>query len=183
MKLRREGGEGPVIVFEEIEPFFVDLLHRIPASADPADNAEAVERLFGSPLTEEEDEDDFNTDWQDYVEPEIRDLFRSASEIVATDLKVLPVVDASRQTEEFIFDPASFVPTGYVFEVPRKHIDAWLTTLNQARLVIAAKQGFGEREMDEDMQFPPQNERDLYLFQIHFYDFIQQVLLRELGFD
>ena len=78
--------------------------------------------------------------------------------------------------------PRSCRPT-YVFELPRKHIDAWLTTLNQARLVIAAKQGFGEREMDEDMQFPPLTKRDLNLFQIHFYDFLQQALLRELGFD
>ena len=96
---------------------------------------------------------------------------------------MLPVANVLPHTEDFAFDPALFVPTEHILEVPRKHIDAWLTVLNQARLVIAAKRGFGEREMDEDMSFPPLTQRDLSLFQIHFYDFVQQVLLRELGFD
>lgn len=183
MKLRRDAGQSAAIVFEDIEPFFLDLLHRIPASADPGDNAAAAERLFADPVAAEDDEDDFNEDWQTYVEPEIRDLFRSASEIVSGDLQTLPSTDSSRTLDEFVFDPALFVSTDQTFELPRQHIDAWMTTLNQARLVIAAKQGFGEREMDEDMQFPPLSGRDLCLFQIHFYDFLQQVLLRELGFD
>ena len=55
--------------------------------------------------------------------------------------------------------------------------------LNQARLVIAARRGFGEKEMDEDLPFPPFGERDLDLFRIHFYDFLQQVILREMGFE
>ncbi len=183
MKLRREAGQDSRIVFEEIEPFFLDLLHRIPASADPGKNAAAAERLFGDPVVSEDDDDDFNEDWQTFVEPEIRDLFRSASEIVTGDLQTLPEASPSASLSEWVFDPALFVPTEQIFEVPRNHIDAWMTTLNQARLVIAAKQGFGEGEMDEEMQFPPLSERDLCLFQIHFYDFLQQVLLRELGFD
>ena len=35
--------------------------------------------------------------------------------------------------------------------------------------------------MDEDLPFPPFGERDLDLFRVHFYDFLQQVILRELG--
>ena len=181
MKLRRDAGQDAPIVLEEIEPFFLDLLHRIPASADPGDNAAAAERLFAEPVAAEDD-DDFNEDWQAYVEPEIRDLFRSASEIVSGDLRALPPTDSSRDLNEFVFDPALFVPTDQIFELPRQHIDAWMTTLNQARLVIAAKQGFGEREMDEDMQFPPLSGRDLCLFQIHFYDYLQQLLLQGMGY-
>lgn len=187
MKLRREeeGGEGPNIVFEELEPFFVDLLRQLPASADPGDDPAANERLFTSPVVD--DDDNFNEDWQDFVEPEIRDLFSSAAQVVADDLKALPVIAPGKPPAPPVpglaFDPALFAPGEGTFEFPRKHIDAWMSTLNQARLVIAAKNGFGEREMDEDLEFPPLTKRDFLLFQIHFYDFLQQVLLRELGFD
>ena len=37
--------------------------------------------------------------------------------------------------------------------------------------------------MDERLPFPPLSERDLDLFRVHFYDFLQQVILREMGFD
>ena len=182
MKLRRGEEKGDAIVFEEIEPFFVDLLHRIPASADPGENAAANERLFGAPV--EDDPDRFNDDWKEFVEPEIRDLFRSATEIVAEDLRALPKPASPHgDEEEFVFDPASFNGEEQSLEVPRRHIDAWMTTLNRARLVIAAKNDFGEEAMDEDLQFPPLTNRDLSMFQVHFYDFLQQVLLRELGFD
>ena len=62
-------------------------------------------------------------------------------------------------------------------------MEAWLSVLNQARLVIAARRGFGEREMDEDCRFRRFPSGTSTCFRIHFYDFLQQVILREMGFD
>jgi hypothetical protein len=177
MKLRRPQDQGIAVILDEIEPFFLELLKRIPAAADPGANEEALARLF-SPATAEPDAE-FNQDWQDYVEPELRELFRSAQEIVAGDLGALPAPGSAPLDA----DPAAFEPTTHTLEIPRPHIEAWLGVLNQARLVIAAKRNFGEREMDEELVFPPASERDLDLFRIHFYDFIQQILLRELGYE
>jgi hypothetical protein len=176
MKLRRPKDQGIAVILDEIEPFFLELLKRIPASADPGANEEALARLFSPPTSEPDAE--FNQDWQDYVEPELRDLFRSAQQIVAGDLGNLPAGDSTLDA-----DPAAFEPSTHTLEIPRPHIDAWLGVLNQARLVIAAKRNFGEREMEEELVFPPASERDLDLFRIHFYDFIQQILLRELGYE
>ncbi len=185
MKVRRhQQGEPETVVFEEIEPFFLDLLRRLPASADPADSSTARERLFGAPMGKAEDGVDFNEDWRQYVEPELRDLFRSAREIVADDLGKLPPADGTAVPGAAgTLDPAAFDPTEQILEIPPNHMEAWLSVLNQARLVIAARRGFGEREMDEDLPFPPFSERDLDLFRIHFYDFLQQVILREMGYD
>ena len=181
MKLRRKEGDTGPIVFEEIEPFFLDQLRRLPDLADPADDPAARARLFSAPMSRGGDGDEFNEDWERYVEPEIRDLFRTASVTVEADLAPLPA--AADKLPVKSTDPTAFEPTSVKLKIPLKHAEAWLSVLNQARLVISARRGFGERDMDEDLSFPPLSERDLDLFRVHFYDFVQQVLLRELGFD
>ena len=181
MKLRRKEGDKGPIIFEEIEPFFIDQLRRLPDMADPADDPAARTRLFSAPMSRGGDGDEFNEDWERYVEPEIRDLFRSASATVEQDLAPLP--EAVGKPPLKPTDPAAFEPTSVKLQIPLKHAEAWLSVLNQARLVIASRRGFGERDMDEDLSFPPLTERDMDLFRVHFYDFVQQVLLRELGFE
>ncbi len=181
MKLRRKGDGKSPIVFEDIEPFFLDQLRRLPGFADPMDDPAAKARLFSAPTPRGGDGDEFNEDWERYVEPEIRGLFRSAQSVVEEDLSPLPEVAGKAPIEAF--DPVAFVPTSAKLEIPFKNAEAWLSVLNQARLVIAARRGFGEREMEEELVFPPFSERDLDLFRVHFYDFVQQVLLRELGFE
>ncbi len=186
MKLRqRQKGKPAAVVFEEIEPFFLDLLRRLPASVDTSDDPAARARLFGDPIPPGQDGDGFNEDWRQFVEPELRDLFRSARQTVEEDLGSLPPPAEKAAGDEGVdvLDPAAFAPTRHALEIPTRHLEAWLSVLNQARLVIAARRGFGEKEMDEDLPFPPFGERDLDLFRIHFYDFLQQVILREMGFE
>lgn len=185
MKLRRrQKGEPATVVFEEIEPFFLDLLRRLPASADPAGDPAAQKRLFGEPMGPGEDGDDFNDDWREFVEPELRGLFQSARESVEEDLGKLAAPEGiPAKGLAGVLEPGVFAPSDQILEIPPRHLEAWLSVLNQARLVIAARRNFGEREMDEDLPFPPFSERDLDLFRIHFYDFLQQVILREMGYE
>ena len=181
MKLRRKEDGSGTIIFDRIEPFFLEQLRRLPRLADPADDSAAKWRLFSAPMARGMDGDEFNEDWERYVEPEIRSLFRTAQQTVEEDLAPLP--DGSGQEPIGIFDPAAFVPTSIQLEIPVKHLEAWLSVLNQARLVISARRGFGERDMEGEMPFPPFTERDLDLFRVNFYDELQQIVLRELGFE
>ena len=52
--------------------------------------------------------------------------------------------------------------------------------MNQARLSLAARFDFSEKEMEA--RVPPSLEtvRELSLLQIHFYGFLQEFILREL---
>jgi hypothetical protein len=169
-----------IAVLEDLEPFYLELLRRIPQAAEPGDNAPARERLFTEPM--KVDSAGFNQDWREFVEPELRGMFRTAQEIVAGDLRDLPPPDPPIDPARARLDSAAFIPTQHRLEIPRDHAEAWLGVLNQARLVIAAKRNFGDHDMDEDLSFPPASERDLDLFLVHFYDFVQQLLMRELGY-
>jgi hypothetical protein len=60
------------------------------------------------------------------------------------------------------------------------HTDAWLNALNQARLAIAATYQFSDRELCDHYRSPLGSRRDLSLFQVNFYGFLQEFILREM---
>jgi len=64
--------------------------------------------------------------------------------------------------------------------IPAKHAEAWLNALNQARLSIAARNEFTEGELGDNYRSPIGSRRDLSLFQVNFYGFLQEFILREL---
>ena len=189
MKVFRHGKQPPAIVLEGIEPFCIDVLRQRPGDAEPGDHLAARARLFSEPMTGADDGDEFLEDWKSFVEPEIRDLFVSAREIVAEDLAALPASglppSAAKTAEGYgeLFDPIAFVPTEHSLTIPANHMEAWLRVLNQARLVLAARRGFDEKSMERERPFPPftaPHERDM--FKINFYDDIQQLLMQEMGY-
>jgi hypothetical protein len=63
--------------------------------------------------------------------------------------------------------------------IPAKNSDAWLNALNQARLVIAAKYNFTETDLCDHYRSPIGSRRDLGLFQVNFYGFLQEFILHE----
>jgi hypothetical protein len=65
--------------------------------------------------------------------------------------------------------------------MPMQHADAWLNALNQARLAIAARCNFTETELCDHERSPIGSRRDLSLFQVNFYGFLQEFILREAG--
>ena len=189
MKVYRKGKDPATVILEDIEPFFIDILRQLPGDADPGDHPGARARLFSEPMSEAEDGDDFIEDWKNFVQPEIRDLFLSAREIVNGDLAVLPAcgpppssADAG-ESDGGLFNPAAFIPSEHSLTIPSSHMEAWLRVLNQARLVLAARRGFTDTTMNGERPFPPfttPHERDL--FKVNFYDDIQQLLMQELGY-
>jgi hypothetical protein len=153
------------IEISELDPFLAELLRQIPASASPDGVPAAEQRLFTSPANRKETE--LCAEWKVYVEPELRRLFQSATETVAADLEQLNGNEKNLANRTLL--------------IPAKHADAWLNALNQARLVIAAKYNFTEGELGDHLRSPIGSRRDLSLFQINFYGFLQEFILRDPG--
>ena len=152
------------IEISELDPFLAELLRQIPASANPEGLEAAEQRLFSSPTNGKEPE--ICAEWKLYVEPELRRLFQTATETVAADLGQLNGNEKNLGNRTLC--------------IPSKHADAWLNALNQARLVIAAKYNFTDGELGEHFRSPIESRRDLSLFQVNFYGFLQEFILREL---
>jgi hypothetical protein len=151
----------------ELDPFLAELLRQIPASANPDGTPGAEERLFSPPA--DPSGNDLCAEWKVYVEPELRRLFRSATQTVAADLEQLNGKEKSFANRSL--------------RIPTEHADAWLNALNQARLVLAAKNNFSEGELGDHYRSPIGSRRDLSLFQINFYGFLQELILREVGWS
>ncbi len=148
----------------EIDPFLAELLRQIPESAKTDGSEPAQARLFSRPAAAGESE--ICAEWKVYVQPELRRLFRHATETVSADLKPL-----DGQAKPF---------ANCSLRIPLAHAEAWLSALNQARLVIAARYGFTEAELGDQYRSPIGSRRDLSLFQINFYGFLQEFILQEM---
>ena len=152
------------IEISELDPFLAELLRQIPASANPDGAPAAEQRIFSPPINGKETE--MCAEWKMYVEPELRRLFQTATQTVGADLEQL------NGNEESL--------ANRTLRIPAKHADAWLNALNQARLVIAAKNNFTETELSDHLHSPIGSRRDLSLFQVNFYGFLQEFILHEL---
>lgn len=155
---------GSNLEVRDIDPFLAELLRQIPESANPEQNEAARRRLFSAPAAEAEKE--ICREWKLYVEPELRRLFESATETVANDLQQL-----NGKRKPF---------ANCTLRIPLAHAEAWLNTLNQARLVIASKCNFKDQELCDHYRSPMGSRRDLSLFQVNFYGFLQECILREV---
>jgi hypothetical protein len=156
-----------VLEISELDPFLAELLRQVPDSADAEGDEAARARLFSLPA--EESESEICAEWKLYVEPELRRLFQTANETVTADLKQL-----NGKAKPF---------ANCTLRIPKKHAEAWLSALNQARLAIAAKYGFTEAELSDHYRSPIGSRRDLGLFQVNFYGFLQEFILQELEPD
>ncbi len=144
------------LVLEEIPAFLFHLLGNIPVRASSSD-PRVETRFFPDPAREES----LIEDWKSLVQPELQVLFQSARETVQADLR-------GASEEEGV----------YSMRIPPKHMDAWLSALNQARLAIAEECGFGEEDMAAEVQPDPGDERSMALFEISFLGFLQECLVR-----
>ncbi len=162
MEFRRK---DDVLELSELDPFLAELLRQIPSSTKCDDAAAAEQRIFSEPAQPNEKE--ICEEWKVYVQPELRRLFQSATETVASDLQQL-----NGSEKPF---------ANCTLRIPTEHADDWLNALNQARLVIATKNNFNEGELCDHYRSPIGSRRDLSLFQVNFYGFLQEFILRETG--
>jgi len=160
MEFRRQNDR---LEISELDPFLAELLRQVPESCNVEGVEAAQQRIFSQPAKETE----ICSEWKVYVEPELRRLFRSATETVAADLAQL-----NGCTKPF---------ANCTLSIPLENADAWLNALNQARLAIAAKYNFTDGELCDHYRSPIGSRRDLGLFQVNFYGFVQEFILQELA--
>lgn len=145
-----------ILALEEIPPFLFQILKEIVtkgASDDPAVESRFYPAPAEDPLLVE--------DWKSLVQPELQELFLSTREVVHADLRRAVQKDGV-----------------FFMEIPPNHMDAWLNALNQARLAIAEENHFEEKDLSGDVSPDPEDPRTFALFQISFYGFLQECLVR-----
>ena len=147
------------IELTDIEPIEVELLRQIPSICDGGGDSRSESRLFSSPADSSEAQ--FLNDWAEYVRPELRHIFLSSRNTVKEDLEKLSLLPGRLGR----------------LVLPRIHGDAWLNALNQARLILATKFKFSDRELS--MHETPKwfSRRDMVLQQINFYAEIQERII------
>lgn len=162
MEVSRNNG---TLEISEIDPFLAELLRQIPTSGNPDSVPAAEQRIFSAPADREQHKE-LCAEWKLYVEPELRRIFESATETVESDLQQLG------DNEKPFANSTLRIPIG--------NSEAWLNALNRARLALAAKFDFTEAELCDHYRSPIGSRRDLSLFQVNFYGFLQEFILREL---
>ncbi|HEY5037388.1 MAG TPA: DUF2017 family protein [Chthoniobacterales bacterium] len=161
MEVFRNNG---TLEISEIDPFLAELLRQVPASTRSEAVPAVEQRLFSAPASPNEKE--FCEEWKLYVEPDLRQLFQTATETVEGDLQQL-----CEHEKPF---------ANCTLRIPLAHSEAWLNSLNQARIALAAKYDFTEAELSDHYRSPIGSRRDLSLFQVNFYGFLQEFILREM---
>jgi len=154
--------ENNLTEFRQVPPLLFDLLKDIAAAGGSTD-PRVEGRLYPMPMDEADDEG-MNEDWSAFVQPDLQAGFQAARDVVQADLR--------RASADGDF---------WTVEIPFSHTDAWLSALNQARLAIAEENGFGEKELAEELSMETESPRDRALLQMHFYGMIQEWFVRILN--
>jgi hypothetical protein len=145
----------------EIDVSLAGLLLSVPDATDPGDSDPALSRLFPDPAPQADA--DLAENWEEFVRPDLRHLFEQAVDTVRRDLAAMKSPTAR---------------AGGHLKIPAPHFDAWLNTLNQARLALFARHGFTEADMERPLPAAVSSPADLALIQIHLYGLIQEFLIR-----
>lgn len=116
------------VSFEGIAPQLLQILSRMHEAAE-AGSPDVEARLFPSPVLESS-HDHIAEDWKAFVEPDLQAGFLSAREAVTADLR------GATKTADGHF----------VFRIPPKHLDHWLSALTQSRLALAELHHFTDED-------------------------------------
>lgn len=114
-----------------IPPVVVACLHEIKDILSQRDQAGPHERLFPSPT---QDSESIRRDWAQFVTPDLKHLFESAGETLAADLEGMEPEKGATGFCRVIF--------------PSSHLDAWMSAINQARLILGELAHVTEADMN-----------------------------------
>jgi len=135
------------------------MLREIPEILELRDRPDAFARLFPNPTAAD---DKINKEWQQMVNPELRHLFVSAADVVTRDLTAL----AGDQGD----------PEAYEVTFPVEHLNAWMSALNQSRLILAEVHQIDEEDMQRQ-DFDPQDPKHLAALRIHLLGYLLHLLV------
>ncbi len=168
---------GKSLVLADLEPFIILLLRELPAASDPGEHPAARARLFPAP-SHAPGEDELREDWRQFVEPDLAHLFLTSRETVEEDLKSLD----HNTPKSLLFGvkgevPAPYEATRAALTLPRSHLEAWLSVLNQARLVLGARHNIGESDINVRLEDLSEDDRLRMMVQMHFAEVVHHLLL------
>jgi hypothetical protein len=143
------------IRLESLDPWFVVVLRELPTLMDPDQPEAAHRRLYSHPSDDEEEA----KEWERLVHPELFALVATAQEVVSRDLEQLEL------SEE-----------GGSITIPPKHVNAWISALNVARLTLSAMHDFDEDDM-EGRAPADFGERDLARMKVYLMGWLQQMVI------
>ena len=159
MRLRRTSTDSWEL--RDIHPLLATFLSELPKVA--ARHKKAQARLYPDPIGGVAHAE-FRRDWKEHVRPELERLFASSRDIVERDLS----------------EPGGY-NHGTKVVIPCAHLEAWLSALNQARLVIVEESNFTEADLDHHEPPDLATQRGLSLLKIHFYGHLQELLIEAAG--
>ena len=141
-----------------LNPLMTDSLQRLDEILARRDAPAAHDRLFPTPSTEAK----INAEWEQFVTPELRHLFVSAGDTVVRDLTTLGP------------DPAQL--NQFQVQFPAAHLEAWISALNQARLILGAQFAVTEPDMTRQ-DLDPRQARDIGLLRIYLLGYLLQLFI------
>jgi Domain of unknown function (DUF2017) len=146
-----------------INPLLTGCLHELPRILELRDNPSARARLLPPPTRKDAA---INQEWKEAVEPDLRHLHVSAGETVTRDLTGLK--------------PSPQLPDSCFVIFPATHTSAWVSALNQARLILAVLANVDE--IDMNLPFSQlTREKVLAVIQIHAFGvLLDKFVQREL---
>lgn len=137
-----------------IPPVLVVMLRELPEILGLRDAPDAQARLFPNPTAKDEK---VNNEWRQLAGPELRHLFVSAGETVARDLTALTADETAPEEHQVTF--------------PVEHVNAWMSALNQARLILAAIHNIRDKDMNRT-DFDPTSSKDVAALRIHLLGYL-----------
>ena len=153
------------ILISGIPPVLAAVLHEMPEILELRDTPEARARLYPNPTA---DDDSINREWRQIAGPELRHLFVSAGETVGRDLTAMTVAGESGDAYRVAF--------------PIEHVPAWMSALNQTRLILGEVHKIDEAEMNRT-DFDPQSARHLAALRIHLLGHLLHLFVKLEGGD
>ena len=146
------------IRLESLDPLFVVVLREIPRLLDPDQPDAARRRLYPFPS----DDDEQSQEWERLVHPELFALVATAQEGVRRDLEELEIGEE-----------------GGRITIPAKHVNAWISALNVARLTLGTVHDFDEDDM-EGHGPSDFGDRDMARVKVYLMGWLQQMLIEEI---
>jgi hypothetical protein len=154
--MQLELGEAGALSFHGISPLHADTLMRIPTWIE-SDDERVRERLLPRVYDDPEEE----RQWRQYGASGLEHLFASRAALIGRDLQTLEQDG----------------PVTFALRIPRTHANAWLSSLNAARLALFALHDFEDADMERDPADLDDPAKELALVRIHLLALMQDLMI------
>jgi hypothetical protein len=146
-----------------IDPLLAGSLFELPRLLEQRDRPPSRHRLYPHPFRPDPPA---NEEWHRLMDDDLHHLFVSAGETVERDLTGLEPDSHHKQHRQLLLTAA--------------HGNAWMSALNQARLILAEQHAVTEADMTNE-ELDPHRDKDRALFKIHVLGYLLQLFVEQTG--